>query len=130
MAEAAPEVPSQGTYSKPALMAVGAATGLVSGLLGIGGGTVAVFGLVVLMHWAQHQGHATALAAIPPLAAVGAIVFAANGHVDLQAGLLLIAGGFLGAGLGARIMARMPERLLRRSFGILMLAVGIRLLLP
>jgi hypothetical protein len=82
------------------------------------------------MHWPQHPAHATALAAIPPLAAVGAIVFAANGHVDLRAGLLLIAGGFAGALIGARIMARMPELLLRRAFGILMLAVGIRLLLP
>jgi uncharacterized membrane protein YfcA len=64
------------------------------------------------------------------IAAVGAIVFAANGHVDLQVGLLLIAGGLAGALVGARIMARMPEALLRRAFGILMLAVGIRLLLP
>jgi len=127
--EASPQV-SQPAYSLPALVAIGAATGLLSGLLGIGGGTVAVFGLAVLMHWPQHSAHATALAAIPPIAAVGALVFAANGHVDLRAGLLLIAGGFAGALLGARIMARMPELVLRRAFGILMLAVGIRLLLP
>jgi hypothetical protein len=129
LGEASPPV-SQPAYTLPALVAIGAATGLLSGLLGIGGGTVAVFGLAVLMHWPQHPAHATALAAIPPLAAVGAIVFAANGHVDLRAGLLLIAGGFAGALIGARIMARMPELLLRRAFGILMLAVGIRLLLP
>lgn len=129
MGDPAPEL-TQHAYSKAALMAVGAATGLVSGLLGIGGGVVAVFGLVVVMRWTQHLAHATALAAIPPIAAVGAIVFAATGHVDVRAGLLLIVGGFLGAALGARIMARMPELLLRRALGILMLAVGIRLLLP
>ena len=130
MGEPAAQGSQPHTYSKPALITVGAATGLISGLLGIGGGTVAVFGLVVLMHWAQHAAHATALAAIPPLAAVGAIVFALSGHVEVQAGLLLIAGGFVGAALGARIMARLPEVLLRRAFGLLMLAVGIRLLLP
>lgn len=120
----------QWSYSRPALAGIGLATGLVSGLLGIGGGIVAVFGLVVLLHWSQHPAHATALAAIPPLALVGASVFAASGHVDVRVGLLLIAGAFAGATLGARIMARMNERLLRRAFGILMLAVGIRLLLP
>ena len=130
MGESAPQVSQPRMYSKPALIAVGATTGLISGLLGIGGGTVAVFGLVVLMHWAQHDAHATALAAIPPLAAVGAIVFALSGHVEVRAGLLLIAGGFVGAALGARIMARLPEVLLHRAFGLLMLAVGIRLLLP
>jgi len=118
------------TFSKPAVLAVGAATGIVSGLLGIGGGTVAVFGLVVLMHWSQHPAHATALAAIPPIAVVGAVVFAASGHIEWGVGALLIAGAFVGAALGARLMHRMNERLLRRAFGILMLAVGIRLLLP
>ena len=127
MGEASPQV-SRPAYSVPALIAIGVATGLLSGLLGIGGGSVAVFGLAVLMHWPQHSSHATALAAIPALAAVGAIVFAANGYVDLQAGILMIAGGLAGALLGARIMAQMPELLLRRTFGILMLAVGIRLL--
>lgn len=126
--EPAPETAQH--FSRPALMAIGAATGLVSGLLGIGGGVVAVFGLVALRRWPQHAAHATSLAAIPPLAAVGALVFAATGHVDVRTGLLLVAGGFAGAALGARIMARMPELLLRRAFGILMLAVGVRLLLP
>lgn len=121
---------AQRSFSKPVLMSIGLATGLVSGLLGIGGGTVAVFGLVVLLRWSQHPAHATALAAIPPIAVVGASVFAESGHVDVGVGLLLIAGAFAGAALGARIMARMPERLLRRTFGILMLAVGIRLLMP
>ncbi len=118
------------TYSKPVLLGIGLATGLVSGLLGIGGGTVAVFGLVVLSHWSQHPAHATALAAIPPIAIVGASMFALSGHIDPLVGSLLIAGAIAGAALGARIMARMPEHLLRRAFGILMLAVGIRLLLP
>lgn len=129
MGEPSPQT-SQRIDPRRAFIAIGAATGLVSGLLGIGGGVVAVFGLVVLLRWTQHAAHATALAAIPPLAAVGAIVFAANGHVDVRAGLLLIAGGFAGATLGARIMDRMPEPVLRRAFGLLMLAVGIRLLLP
>ncbi|HZD18302.1 MAG TPA: sulfite exporter TauE/SafE family protein [Actinomycetota bacterium] len=127
MGEPSPEVPR---HPKAGLLAIGAATGLVSGLLGIGGGVVAVFGLAVLLRWTQHSAHATALAAIPPLAAVGATVFAVSGNIDARVGLLLIAGAFVGAALGARIMARMPELLLRRAFGVLMLAVGIRLLLP
>lgn len=113
-----------------ALLAIGLGTGLVSGLLGIGGGLVAVFGLAGVLKWRQHQAHATALAAIPPLAAVGAFVFWRNGEIDGEVGLLLIAGSLAGAALGARIMARLPERALRISFGLLMLALGVRLMLP
>jgi hypothetical protein len=116
--------------SRAALIAIGLATGLVSGLLGIGGGLVAVFGLVAILRWRQHPAHATTLAAIPPLAAVGTFVFSRSGHVDADVGLLLIAGAVGGAAVGARIMARMPEHVLRFAFGLLMLALGIRLLLP
>jgi uncharacterized membrane protein YfcA len=116
--------------SRVALVVTGLATGLVSGLLGIGGGLVAVFGLAGVLRWRQHHAHATALAAIPPLAAVGAVVFWRSGEIDGQVGLSLIAGSLLGAALGARIMARLPERVLRISFGLLMLALGVRLMLP
>jgi uncharacterized protein len=116
--------------SRLALVGIGVATGLVSGLLGIGGGLVAVFGLVVVLRWGQHAAHATTLAAIPPLAAVGTAVFARSGHVDAAVGLLLIAGAVAGAAVGARVMAWMPEPVLRLTFGLMMLALGIRLLLP
>ena len=117
-------------HPRATLIAIGVGTGLVSGLLGIGGGLVAVFGLAGVLHWRQHDAHATALAAIPPIAAVGTIVFARSGQVDGVVGMLLIAGALAGAALGARIMARMPEPVLRLSFGLLMLVVGIRLMLP
>lgn len=115
---------------RTAIVVIGFATGVVSGLLGIGGGLVAVFGLAGVLRWEQHRAHATALAAIPAIATVGAIVFARSGNVDFPVALLIAAGAVGGAAVGARIMAWMPEPVLRLSFGLLMLALGIRLLLP
>lgn len=108
---------------------VGVGTGLLAGLLGIGGGAVTIFGLVAWAQFSQHRAHATSLAAIPLIALAGMIVFRASGHVHVAAAAILIAGSLVGAMIGARIMAGLGETALRRAFGLLMLAVGIRMLL-
>jgi uncharacterized membrane protein YfcA len=109
-------------------VAIGLGAGLLSGLLGVGGGIVMVPLLVVLAGLSQHQAHATSLAAIAPIAAVGALRFAAGGTVDLAVAALLAAGSLVGAPLGARLMARTGESSLALAFGVLILAVAATLL--
>lgn len=108
---------------------VGFGSGLLAGLLGIGGGALTIFGLVGLARFSQHRAHATSLATIPAVALAGSIVFVWRGNVDVRYAALLVLGSFAGALVGARVMARIPEVWLRRSFGLLMLSVGVRMLL-
>lgn len=124
----AAERPIAGATARWTLL-VGLGSGILAGLLGIGGGSFTVFGLVAVAALSQHRAHATSLAAIPLVALAGALVFGSSGNVDLRAAAFLIAGSWVGALLGARIMASMSDMLLRRAFGLMMLAIGIRLLL-
>lgn len=78
----------------------------------------------------QHRAHATSLAAIAPIAAVGAFRYTLAGTVDLGVGALLALGALVGAPLGARLMARSSEPILKMLFGILMIAVAAELLWP
>jgi uncharacterized protein len=95
-----------------ALTGVGAVAGLLSGLLGVGGGLVMVPGLVLAAAMGQHRAHATSLAAIVPIALVGAVVFGGANSVDLPAAAILAAGSLLGVQAGTRAMNRLsPERL-------------------
>ncbi|MGH2736649.1 MAG: TSUP family transporter [Actinomycetota bacterium] len=114
-------------------IAVGVLCGLVagvfSGLLGVGGGIVMVPLLVGAMGLTQHRAHATSLAAIVPIASVGAGTFAAEGAVDWQIAALLAAGALVGAPVGARIMAGTSEGMLKMMFAALMIVVGIQMLL-
>jgi len=112
----------------PAVL-VGLAVGVFSGLLGVGGGIIMVPMLVGLIHLGQHEAHATSLAAIIPIATVGALTFAVAGEIDFPVAGLLALGALAGAPLGARIMARTSEGLLKTLFGLLMTGVGIQLLL-
>jgi uncharacterized membrane protein YfcA len=119
----------QGTVKAAAPAAgVGLVAGVLSGLLGVGGGVIIVPLLVALVHLSQHQAHATSLAAIVPIGAVGALTYALGGEIDLEVAGLLALGALVGAPAGARIMARIEERPLRIMFGILMIAVGVQLL--
>jgi uncharacterized protein len=103
---------------------VGLLAGLFSGLLGVGGGIVMVPLLVLLAGESQHEAHATSLAAILPIAVVGAATFAVAGEVDLRLAWLLAAGAVAGAPIGARLMARSDEDVLKVAFGALMVVSG------
>jgi uncharacterized protein len=112
-----------------AVVLVGLAAGVMSGLLGVGGGIVMVPLLVAIVGFTQHQAHATSLAAIVPIAAVGALAFELRGNVDHLVALLLAAGALVGAPFGARAMAGLAEGTLRSAFGVLMVLVGLQMVL-
>ena len=109
----------------PALALVGVGAGVVSGLLGVGGGIVMVPLLVTISRLSQHEAHATSLAAIVPIAAIGAATFALEGRVSYVVAALLIPGTIAGAAVGARAMARSSEGPLQVAFGALSIALGI-----
>ena len=106
------------------MIASGLFAGVMSGLLGVGGGIVMVPLLVAVAHLSQHEAHATSLAAVVLMAAVGAATFGADGKVEVELAVLLAAGSLFGAPLGARIMANTAEGNLKVAFGILMLIVS------
>jgi uncharacterized protein len=113
-------------------LGIGLGAGLTSGLLGVGGGVVLVPGMVALLGVSQRPAIANSLAAIIPVAAVGALVYYYGGstpHVRLDLAIALSIGGVLGALFGARLAHRLSERTLRVLFGLVVLAVAMRLLL-
>src|SRR5687768_18422282 len=91
------------------LAAVGAAAGLLRGLFGVGGGILMVPALVLSIGFGQHRAQAASLAAIIPIATVGALVFGRAGSVDLAAAAVLAAGSLLGVRAGARAMHRLSD---------------------
>jgi len=106
---------------------LGVLAGVLSGLLGVGGGLIIVPGLIVLLHARQHVAHATSLAAIVPTAVAGAAAYGKASALDWRIGALLIAGSVPGARGGAMLMQRIPAARLRTGFGVFVVAVGIYL---
>ena len=110
------------------LVGVGAAAGLLSGLFGVGGGILMVPAMVLIVGFGQHRAQATSLAAIVPIAAVGALIFGRADSVDFFAAALLAAGSLLGVQAGARLMHRLSDRALTQVFGGFLVIVAITML--
>lgn len=106
-----------------ALIAAGVGIGVLSALMGVGGGVLLV-PLIVFVDGSQHVAEGTSLLVIAPTAVAGVIAHHRNGFVKPAAGLLLGAGGIVGAWLGARIALGIDPADLQRGFAIFLLWIG------
>ena len=109
------------------LVAIGILGGALSGLLGVGGGIVMVPLLVLWAGYGQRDAHATSLGAIIPISIAGIITFGIAGEVVLGPAVALAAGSIFGAQLGAGLLARLDERVLKIIFGAFLLGVAVLL---
>ena len=109
------------------LIVVGVVAGIVSGMLGVGGGVIMVPGLVLVVGLSQVAAEATSLAAIVPIALVGTWRQRRYGNVRLSDGLLLGALAASGAVGGVALANALPERALELGFAGLMLFAAAQL---
>lgn len=108
-------------------IAIGLIAGLLSGLFGVGGGTVIVPMLLLLLHFDQRLAAGTSLAAIVPTATVGVVSYAIHGSVAWIPALILAAGAVVGAQIGTWLLARLPQNALRWGFVGFLLVVIVML---
>ncbi|MDQ1124626.1 sulfite exporter TauE/SafE family protein [Microbacterium trichothecenolyticum] len=108
-------------------VAVGLLAGLMSGLFGVGGGTVIVPLLVLVLGFDQRLAAGTSLAAIVPIASVGVITYAVEGHVAWLPALILAAGAVGGAQIGTWLLPKLSQTALRWSFVAFLLVVIVSL---
>src|ERR671919_1168139 len=108
---------------------LGVAGGVVAGMFGVGGAIIVVPGLVLLAGLSQHTAHGTSLSALLlPVGLLGAWEYYKRGHVHIPYALVIAAGLFIGAVVGAKLALSMPEVMLRRVFGGFLLLVSLRML--
>ncbi len=107
-------------------IALGLAAGVMSGLFGVGGGILFVPTLVAL-GLGQVEAAATSLLAVVPTAAVGTWRQARYGNLRLRAAIILGVASIAGVEVGIQIATSLPEHVLRRLFGILLVAVAVHL---
>ncbi|MGI6879218.1 sulfite exporter TauE/SafE family protein [Microbacterium sp. gxy059] len=107
---------ARGPRALVVFLAIGLVSGFMSGLFGVGGGTVIVPLLMTFALFGQKLASGTSGASIVLTAAVGVISYAAHGQVDWLAALLLAIGGVVGAPLGAQLLHRLSESVVRWVF--------------
>lgn len=108
--------PRRGTRFVMTCIGVGLLAGLLSGLFGVGGGTVIVPLLVLILRFDQRLAAGTSLAAIVPTASVGVISYAVHGSVAWIPAIILAIGAVIGAQIGTWLLPKVSQTALRWAF--------------
>jgi uncharacterized protein len=111
------------------LIATGLAAGTLSGLFGIGGGIIVVPALVFFLGLTQHQAQGTSLFfMVFPVGLMGAMNYYKHGYVNMKFAIVLVIAFFIGSFLGSELSVNVPEKLLRKLFGLLFFVVGAKMI--
>jgi uncharacterized protein len=113
------------------LSLIGIAAGVLSGLFGIGGGIIIVPALVLLLGMPQHVATGTSLVALLlPVGILGVYNYYKNGNINsenIQFGLIIAAGLFIGAYFGSKIAIGLSRETLQKMFAGLLFVLSIYL---
>lgn len=109
------------------LILLGCITGLVNGLFGSGGGTILVPGMFFLLGISEHKAHATAISVILPLALVSSFIYIKHGIIVWDVTLKIVTGGAIGGYIGAKLLPKIPEAMLRKIFAVFMIVAALRM---
>jgi uncharacterized membrane protein YfcA len=109
---------------------LGLSAGALSGLIGIGGGTIIVPALIYLFGLTQHQAQGTTLALlIPPIGLLAAWTYYKNGYVNLTIAVFICLGFFIGGLAGAKLAVGVSNEILRKVFGFVLLLIALYMIL-
>lgn len=111
------------------LIGLGLMAGILSGLIGIGGGVIIVPVLVLIFGYSQHLAQGTTLALlVPPIGILGAWTYYRHGYVDLKTAALVCVGFFIGSLLGAKLATGLSNVILEKLFGVALLGIALKMI--
>jgi len=111
------------------IIMVGLAAGMLSGLVGVGGGIIIVPALVYFIGFSQKTAQGTSLALIMlPVGIFGVLQYYKQGHVDFRIVGLLAIGFLAGSFWGSKIALNLQQDTVKKIFAILMIIVAIKML--
>jgi len=108
---------------------LGLIAGTLSGLIGIGGAIIIIPSLVILFGLSQHTAQGTTLALmVPPIGLLAAWTYYKQGFVDFKIAGLICLGFFFGGLVGAKFATDIPEDILRKIFGVILLVSSLKMI--
>ena len=111
------------------LIIIGLLAGILSGLVGVGGGIIMIPLLILLLGLTQHQAQGTALfAMLPPIGILAAMNYFKQGFVKWEYAVVIALTFVIGGYFGSKLSLSLPPQTVRRVFGVVMLIGGFKLI--
>ena len=111
------------------LLLIGLAAGMLSGLIGVGGGVLIIPGLVYFLGYSQKMAQGTSLGILLlPVGILAVLQYHKSGYVDIKAVLLVATGFILGGWLGSKVALALPQETLKKVFAVILLIISLKML--
>jgi uncharacterized protein len=112
------------------LIVIGLITGAMAGMLGIGGAIIMIPSLVYILGISQQTAQGTSLAVmLPPIGVIAAYNYYKAGHVNIKFAVILAVFFIVGSYFGSKLALTIPQNVLKKIFGLLLLLVAAKMLL-
>lgn len=112
------------------LVIIGVLAGILSGLVGIGGGIVMVPMLVVFLGLSQHQAQGTSLAVlVVPVTAIAVYNYYKEGYIDIKYAAIIALFFVIGGYFGSKLAIGIDQKMLKKIFGVVLLLIAGKMLL-
>jgi len=111
------------------LLLIGLFAGVLSGVIGIGGGIIIVPALVYFIGFSQRTAQGTSLAILLlPVGLLGVIQFYKAGYVDVKVTAVIALAFFIGSYFGSRIALTISQEILKKCFAVLLIIIAVKML--
>src|SRR5947208_7048622 len=111
------------------LLLIGLAAGILSGLVGVGGGIIVVPALVFALGLSQQEAQGTSLGLLLlPIGIFAVINYYKQGYIDIRVVVIMSIAFVLGAYLGSKFALTLPEITVKRIFAIVLFWAGVKML--
>ncbi len=111
------------------LILIGLAAGMLSGLIGVGGGIIIVPCLILLLGFSQHEAQGTSLGLLLlPVGILAVLNYYNKGYIDIKVVLIMAIAFVLGGWLGSKISLAVSEIALKRIFAIILFYTAFKML--
>lgn len=112
------------------LIGIGIVSGVLAGMLGIGGAIIMVPALVFILGFNQHMAQGTSLAVmLPPIGLIAAYNYWKAGQVNLKFALIIAGAFIIGSYFGSKYSLSLPEAVVKKIFGGLLLLIAVKMLM-
>ncbi len=111
------------------LILIGLIAGVLSGIMGVGGGVVMIPLMIFLLGFNQYQAQGTSLAVLAvPVTFLAAYNYYDNGYVNWKYAAVIAVFFVVGGFLGSKVAVSIDQKTLRRIFGAILLVISVRML--
>jgi uncharacterized protein len=111
------------------IVLIGLAAGILSGLVGVGGGIIIVPALIFLLGFGMHQAMGTSLGILLlPAGILGVLNYYRKGYVDVKVVVILFVGFLVGNYVGSKISLGLSETVLKKIFAMVLVLIAGKML--